>query len=74
VAQLIEWSKLPGLLPRVRFGPDRGKEWSEVDDDALAAFMNDRDEDIRFTAQTEFARRRGGGAVGRSTPAQDLLF
>ena len=33
VAQLIEWSKLPGLLPRVRYGPDRGKEWSEIGDD-----------------------------------------
>jgi hypothetical protein len=35
VEQLIEWSKLPGLLPRVRYGPDRGKEWSEIDDDSL---------------------------------------
>ena len=74
VAQLIEWSKLPGLLPRVRFGPDRGKEWSEIDDDSLAGFLNDRDEDIRFTAQTELARRRGGGPVGRDAPMQDLLF
>ncbi|MDF7777012.1 exonuclease domain-containing protein [Sphingomonas sp. AOB5] len=65
VAQLIEWSKQPGLLPRVRYGPDRGKEWSEIDDDSLASFMADRDVDIRFTAETEYRRRLGGGRVGR---------
>ncbi|WP_204326443.1 hypothetical protein, partial [Stenotrophomonas maltophilia] len=43
VEQLIQWSKSPGLLPRVRFGPDRGKEWGEIDDDSLAVFLNDRD-------------------------------
>lgn len=73
LAQLIEWSSQPGLLPRVRYGPDRGKEWTEIDDDSLAGFMSDRDEDIRFTARTEYERRRGGGAIGRPTP-QDLLL
>ena len=74
VTQLVEWSKSPGLLPRVRFGPDRGKEWSEIDDDSLATFLSDRDEDVRFTAQTEYARRRGGAPAGRDAPAQRLLF
>lgn len=73
VAQLVEWSSLPGLLPRVRFGPDRGKEWREIDDDSLATFLSDRDEDIRYTARIEFERRRGGGAVGRD-PAEWLLI
>lgn len=73
VAQLIEWSSQPGLLPRVRFGPDRGKEWNEIDDDALFTFMQDRDEDVRFTAQTEYARRQGGGPIGRKS-AQEMLF
>ncbi|MCW3835373.1 exonuclease domain-containing protein [Sphingomonas canadensis] len=73
LAQLVEWSKVPGLLPRVRYGPDRGKEWWEIDDDSLAAFLSDRDEDIRFTAQTELARRRGGGPVGHD-PAEGLLL
>jgi exodeoxyribonuclease X len=73
VAQLIEWSSVPGLLPRVRYGPDRGKEWTEVEDEVLQGFMSDRDEDIRFTARTEYERRRGGGSIGR-TAMQDLLL
>lgn len=66
VAQLIEWSNQPGLLPRVRYGPDRGKEWTEISEDSLAGFLTDRDPDVRFTAETELARRRGGGMVGRA--------
>jgi exodeoxyribonuclease X len=73
VAQLIEWSALPGLLPRVRYGPDRGKEWTEIDDDSLATFLTDRDEDIRFTARTEAARRGTGGPVGRESDDWVLL-
>ena len=74
LAQLIEWSKLPGLLPRVRnTGPDRGRDWREISDDSLAGFLADRDPDVRFTAQTEIARRRGGGIVGRPS-AQELLL
>ncbi|MEZ0244932.1 MAG: exonuclease domain-containing protein [Sphingomonas sp.] len=73
VAELIEWSSIPGLLPRVRYGPDRGKEWTEVEDEVLQGFMGDRDEDVRFTARTEYERRRGGGSFGRKTP-QDLLL
>lgn len=73
VAQLIAWSNQPGLLPRVRFGPDRGKDWREIDDDSLTKFLGDRDIDVRFTAETEMARRRGGGLVGRAS-SQDSLF
>ena len=73
MAQLIEWSNLPGLLPRVRFGPDRGKEWCEIDDDSLGSFLSDRDEDIRYTARMELERRRGGGAIGRDS-AERLLI
>ena len=73
VAQLIEWSSIPGLLPRVRYGPDRGKEWTEVEDEVLQGFMSDRDEDVRFTARTEYERRRGGGSI-RRTSVQDLLL
>ncbi|MBC9034046.1 3'-5' exonuclease [Sphingomonas sp. JC676] len=74
VAQLIQWSKEPALEPRVRYGPDRGKEWSEIDDDTLAGFLDDRDIDIRYTAQTELARRRGGGPVGRGAATEGLLL
>ncbi|HEX7695095.1 MAG TPA: exonuclease domain-containing protein [Sphingomonas sp.] len=73
VAQLIDWSNQPGLLPRVRFGPDRGKEWTEIAEDSLTGFLTDRDPDVRFTAETELARRRGGGAVGRPN-LQGLLL
>ncbi|WP_404365602.1 exonuclease domain-containing protein [Sphingomonas sp. MMS24-J45] len=59
--QLLAWSRLPGLLPRViRPGLDRGKEWHEISDDSLAIMLGDRDEDVRFTAETERARRGGG--------------
>jgi exodeoxyribonuclease X len=73
IAQLIEWSNLPGLLPRVRQGPDRGKDWREIEDESLARFLGDRDIDVRFTAETELARRRNGGAVGRTTLQGILL-
>lgn len=73
VAQLIEWSSIPALLPRVRFGADRGKPWNEIEEESLVKFLTDRDPDVRFTAETEMARRRGGGLVGRMT-AQELLL
>lgn len=73
VAQLIEWSTLPGLLPRVRNGPDRGKDWRDLDEDVLHGFAADRDPDVRFTAEQEIARRRGGGSFGRE-PMQDVLI
>jgi exodeoxyribonuclease X len=72
--QLITWSAVPGLLPRViRPGPDRGKSWQEISDDSLAIMLGDRDGDVRFTAETELARRRGGGTVGRPSPQGKLL-
>src|SRR3546814_7616617 len=67
LAQLLEWSRLPGLLPRVRSGPDRGKDWREIDEDVVEGFTYDRDPDVRYTAEQELARRHGGGAVGRQT-------
>ncbi len=73
IAQLIEWSNLPGLLPRVRVGPDRGKEWNEIDDESLARFLHDRDPDVRYTAEQEADRRGQGGIVGRSAEEWLLL-
>ena len=73
VAQLIAWSRDPGLIPRVRYGPDRGKDWREIEHESLMGFLTDRDPDIRFTAQTEMDRRRGGGTVGKAS-AQELLL
>ena len=73
LAQLIEWSRQPGLLPRVRFGTDRGKSWNEITEISLNGFLGDRDPDVRFTAETEIARRRGGGQVGRPSLQGMLL-
>lgn len=64
VAQLVAWSKEPALEPRVRYGPDRGKEYSEISEESLAGFLTDRDPDIRHSAQTEYARRRGVAYAG----------
>ena len=73
VEQLIAWSALPGLLPRVYTGPFKGKPWRELDDGTLAAFAADRDEDVRFTARTEQERRRGAPPAP-VTAAQGRLF
>jgi len=73
VAQLIEWSNLPGLLPRVRNGPYRGTDWRDLEEETLAAFAQDRDPDVRYSAQTEQARRRGGGDIGRQSPPGALF-
>ena len=64
---LIAWSEQPGLLPRVPFGPHRGKSWVDLDDDALARIAAGEGggrEDVRFTAREEMTRRRvaGGGS------------
>lgn len=55
--KLMAWSSEPGLLPRVPAGPDRGKSWDRVSEQALLEFVQDRDVDIRFSARTELARR-----------------
>ncbi len=55
--QLLSWSRQPGLLPRVPSGPDRGKSWNQVDIAALRDLARDRDVDLRFSAETELARR-----------------
>lgn len=68
--QLLSWSGEPGLLPRVPSGPDRGKGWDRLDEDALMTFAGDRDADIRFSAQTELARRRDDIGTPTIEPAQ----
>jgi exodeoxyribonuclease X len=59
--QLLAWSDEPGLLPRVPYGPERGRAWSELEADTLRRFLADRDEDVRFSAEMEQRRRDGGG-------------
>lgn len=57
VEQLLSWSREPGLLPRVPAGPARGRLWTDVAEDALLAFVEDRNSDVRFSAQVELRRR-----------------
>ncbi|WP_419816625.1 exonuclease domain-containing protein [Glacieibacterium sp.] len=73
VAQLLEWSEMPGLLPRVVAGPDRGKAWRELNDAILLSWARDRDEDVRYSAQYEIERRGGGGREPPIAP-QGQLF
>lgn len=73
-AQLLAWSAEPGLLPRVPAGPERGKAWAELGEEALAIHAADRDEDVRFSAQHEIARRDGTGPATKAKPAQLALL
>lgn len=73
--QLLAWSAEPGLYPRVPRGAERGMAWSAVSDEALRLLARDRDVDVRFSAETELARR-GEAAVptGKATTGQPRLF
>lgn len=73
VEQLLEWSDVPGLLPRVPAGPERGKAWAMLDDALLRVFATDRDEDVRYSAQFEQARR-GLAPAPVASPPQGSLF
>ena len=72
--QLLAWSALPGLLPRVPAGPERGRSWDRLDDEVLDEFTRSRDIDIRFTATTERARRGREKQEPESEPAQKTLL
>lgn len=72
--QLLAWSEEPGLLPRVPAGPDRGKTWDRLGSEALNAFLQDRDVDIRFSARTELARRGSIDEPDIDEPAQRTLL
>jgi exodeoxyribonuclease X len=65
--QLLAWSAEPGLLPRVPTGPDRGKPWDSLPGETLRALTQDRDVNIRFSAETEL-RRRGQAGTAPATP------
>lgn len=59
VADMIEWTKLPSLLPKITFGKHRGLKWSEAPIDYLDWIVgkSDMDEDVKFTARHELKRR-----------------
>lgn len=71
---MIEWSRQPGLLPRIPSGADREKPWSAISDDVLAILARDRDIDVRFSAEAEMARRSGQPEVAPSPPTQQTLI
>ncbi|MEB2846662.1 exonuclease domain-containing protein [Endobacterium cereale] len=72
--QLLTWSKEPGLLPRVPSGPDRGKGWDRIETSVLAGLSRDRDQDIRFSAQTELSRRGERNQQVMAEPPQKSFF
>ena len=71
--QLVEWSALPGLLPRVRRGDDRGTSFEELPSDRLRQLARDRDGDVRYTA-TWHLERRGEGRLPQPAVTQQDLF
>ena len=73
LAQLLAWSREPGLLPRVPRGPNRGAPWTALSLADLQALAMERDSDIRFSAETEL-RRRGEMEPAKVIPAHPTLF
>jgi len=72
--QLLAWSLEPGLLPRVPTGPERGKAWDRLGPETLRALAQDRDVNIRFSAETELRRRGLVGEPETVEPAQRTLL
>ena len=72
--QLLIWSAEPGLLPRVPTGAERGKAWDRLSAEALRTFAQDRDPNIRFSAETELRRRGDALEPTIDEPAQRALF
>lgn len=59
VADMIEWTSAPSLLPRVTFGKHRGQAWADLPGDYLNWIVNksDMDEDTKFTAKHHLKAR-----------------
>jgi exodeoxyribonuclease X len=57
--RLFQWSREPGLLPKITFGKHAMSKWSELPTDYLQWIgrQGDMDEDVRFTAAKELQRR-----------------
>lgn len=71
---MMEWSRQPGLLPRVRSGPERGKSWATLETAKLKELAQDRDADARFSAETELRRRGAHDEPVKNEPSQRSLF
>lgn len=59
IADMLEWSGQPSLLPRVGFGKHYGKGWHEVPDDYLEWCLKqkDMDPDVIFTVRHHLRAR-----------------
>ncbi len=71
VAQLLAWSDAPALLARVPYGPSRGRQWRDLDDDALRRILEGEaggNVDLLYTARTEQERRAGASVPPGSLP------
>jgi exodeoxyribonuclease X len=73
-AQLIAWSREPGLLPRVPAGSERGKAFRDLATDALRVLARDRDIDVRFSAETELRQRGEADPLPERIPTQRSLL
>jgi exodeoxyribonuclease X len=64
IADMIEWTAGPSLLPKVTFGKHRGQAWSELPGDYLSWLVNksDMDVDTKFTARHWLDQRRRASA------------
>jgi len=58
---MVAWTKLPALMPRVTFGKHKG-EWKDVPGSYLAWIIgSDMSDDIKWNARQEIERRNGEG-------------
>ena len=60
VADLIQWTTEPRVMPKLTFGKHRGAKWTEVPPDYLdwLVFKSDLDSDTKWNARRELERRR----------------
>lgn len=62
--EMIAWTKEPRLLPTCPIGKFRGKLWAEVEAGFLGWMLRQEgmEEDLKWNARREIARRDGGNA------------
>lgn len=73
---LWRWAQLPRLLPRCTIGKFRGEPWAEVEGGFLEWMTRqaDMDEDLKWNASQELARRRTPAPAPAATPAPGRLL
>jgi len=61
--EMVVWTKEPRLLPKCPLGKFRGQPWSEVEAGFLGWMLRQptMEEDLKWNAQREIARRANGG-------------